>query len=188
MSSRFYVLFIILLLLILRKHSGYKNNSFPFVSNKCFHKITHSGNSTFSSQHTLSSSPWWLHCVPVMWDGIPSGGLQESGVLHWEHWHWLFHELDHEPHGWPRCAEQCDLQESKSSIIWPLPAHLIFLSFWFVADFAAPLVLPGCSSGPGTTPTESLSEEHLATIVSMGFSRDQATKALRATVRIKLSC
>ncbi|XP_070767529.1 ubiquitin carboxyl-terminal hydrolase 5 isoform X5 [Enoplosus armatus] len=51
-------------------------------------------------------------------------------------------------------------------------------------DFAAPLVLPGCSSGPGTTPTESLSEEHLATIVSMGFSRDQATKALRATSNV----
>uniref|UniRef100_A0A3Q3RDY6 Ubiquitin carboxyl-terminal hydrolase n=1 Tax=Monopterus albus TaxID=43700 RepID=A0A3Q3RDY6_MONAL len=51
-------------------------------------------------------------------------------------------------------------------------------------DFSAPFVLPGCSSGPGTTPTESLSEEHLATIVSMGFSRDQATKALRATSNI----
>ncbi|XP_077453742.1 ubiquitin carboxyl-terminal hydrolase 5 isoform X1 [Stigmatopora argus] len=47
-------------------------------------------------------------------------------------------------------------------------------------DFSAPLVLPGCSGG--TTPTmESVSEEHLATIVSMGFSREQATKALRAT-------
>uniref|UniRef100_A0A671YLC1 Ubiquitin carboxyl-terminal hydrolase n=1 Tax=Sparus aurata TaxID=8175 RepID=A0A671YLC1_SPAAU len=51
-------------------------------------------------------------------------------------------------------------------------------------DFSAPLVLPGCSSGAGTTPTESLSEEHLATIVSMGFSRDQATKALRATSNV----
>uniref|UniRef100_A0A8C2X6S6 Ubiquitin carboxyl-terminal hydrolase n=1 Tax=Cyclopterus lumpus TaxID=8103 RepID=A0A8C2X6S6_CYCLU len=51
-------------------------------------------------------------------------------------------------------------------------------------DFAAPLVLPGCSSGAGTTPIESLSEEHLATIVSMGFSRDQATKALRATSNV----
>uniref|UniRef100_A0A1A7WZW5 Ubiquitin carboxyl-terminal hydrolase n=1 Tax=Iconisemion striatum TaxID=60296 RepID=A0A1A7WZW5_9TELE len=51
-------------------------------------------------------------------------------------------------------------------------------------DFSAPLVLPGSSTGPGTTPTESLSEEHLATIVSMGFSRDQATKALRATSNI----
>lgn len=59
----------------------------------------------------------------------------------------------------------------------------MFCSFSLAVDFAAPLVLPGCSSGPGTTPTESLSEEHLATIVSMGFSRDQATKALRATVR-----
>uniref|UniRef100_A0A672LZM4 ubiquitinyl hydrolase 1 n=1 Tax=Sinocyclocheilus grahami TaxID=75366 RepID=A0A672LZM4_SINGR len=48
-------------------------------------------------------------------------------------------------------------------------------------DFSAPLVLPGSSSAPGTTPTESLPEEHLATIVSMGFSRDQATRALRAT-------
>ncbi|KAF7670146.1 hypothetical protein LDENG_00049880 [Lucifuga dentata] len=51
-------------------------------------------------------------------------------------------------------------------------------------DFSAPLVLPGGSSGAGTTPTESLSEEHLATIVSMGFSRDQATKALRATSNV----
>ncbi|XP_061530362.1 LOW QUALITY PROTEIN: ubiquitin carboxyl-terminal hydrolase 5 [Phycodurus eques] len=48
------------------------------------------------------------------------------------------------------------------------------------SDFSTPLVLPGCSGG--TTPTmESVSEEHLATIVSMGFSREQATKALRAT-------
>ncbi|XP_052433819.1 ubiquitin carboxyl-terminal hydrolase 5 isoform X2 [Carassius gibelio] len=48
-------------------------------------------------------------------------------------------------------------------------------------DFSAPLVYPGSSSAPGTTPTESLPEEHLATIISMGFSRDQATRALRAT-------
>uniref|UniRef100_A0A3P9K4T4 Ubiquitin carboxyl-terminal hydrolase n=1 Tax=Oryzias latipes TaxID=8090 RepID=A0A3P9K4T4_ORYLA len=52
------------------------------------------------------------------------------------------------------------------------------------SDFSAPLVMPGGSSGPGSTPTESLSEEHLATIVSMGFSRDQATKALRATSNV----
>ncbi|XP_072316282.1 ubiquitin carboxyl-terminal hydrolase 5 isoform X1 [Eucyclogobius newberryi] len=50
-------------------------------------------------------------------------------------------------------------------------------------DFASPLVLPG-SSGAGNTPTESLCEEHLATIISMGFSRDQATKALRATSNV----
>ncbi|XP_072564675.1 ubiquitin carboxyl-terminal hydrolase 5-like [Paramormyrops kingsleyae] len=52
------------------------------------------------------------------------------------------------------------------------------------ADFSAPLVLPSCSSTPGTTPTEAVSEEHLATIVSMGFSRDQATRALRATSNV----
>ncbi|KAM9798431.1 ubiquitin carboxyl-terminal hydrolase 5 isoform 1-T1 [Neosynchiropus ocellatus] len=51
-------------------------------------------------------------------------------------------------------------------------------------DFASPLVLPGSSSGAGTTPTESASEEHLAAIVNMGFSRDQATKALRATSNV----
>ncbi|KAI4883704.1 hypothetical protein NFI96_031575 [Prochilodus magdalenae] len=51
-------------------------------------------------------------------------------------------------------------------------------------DFSAPLVLPGCSSAPGSTPTESASEEHLATIVSMGFSRDQASRALRATSNV----
>uniref|UniRef100_A0AAY5F532 Ubiquitin carboxyl-terminal hydrolase n=1 Tax=Electrophorus electricus TaxID=8005 RepID=A0AAY5F532_ELEEL len=52
------------------------------------------------------------------------------------------------------------------------------------ADFSAPLVLPGSSSAPGSTPTESVPEEHLATIVSMGFSRDQATRALRATSNV----
>nr|XP_015193349.1 PREDICTED: ubiquitin carboxyl-terminal hydrolase 5 [Lepisosteus oculatus] len=57
-------------------------------------------------------------------------------------------------------------------------------------DFSAPLVLPGSSSAPGgtptsqTTPTESVSEEHLATIISMGFSRDQASRALRATSNV----
>uniref|UniRef100_A0AAR2INK3 Ubiquitin carboxyl-terminal hydrolase n=1 Tax=Pygocentrus nattereri TaxID=42514 RepID=A0AAR2INK3_PYGNA len=51
-------------------------------------------------------------------------------------------------------------------------------------DFSAPFVLPGCSSAPGSTPTESASEEHLATIVSMGFSRDQASRALRATSNV----
>uniref|UniRef100_A0A672LW72 ubiquitinyl hydrolase 1 n=1 Tax=Sinocyclocheilus grahami TaxID=75366 RepID=A0A672LW72_SINGR len=53
---------------------------------------------------------------------------------------------------------------------------------WVMGHMEDP-VLPGSSSAPGTTPTESLPEEHLATIVSMGFSRDQATRALRATVR-----
>ncbi|KAJ8354940.1 hypothetical protein SKAU_G00225070 [Synaphobranchus kaupii] len=47
-------------------------------------------------------------------------------------------------------------------------------------DFSAPLVLPGCSSAPVITP----SEEHLATIISMGFSRDQASRALRATSNV----
>ncbi|KAL0984715.1 hypothetical protein UPYG_G00145770 [Umbra pygmaea] len=51
-------------------------------------------------------------------------------------------------------------------------------------DFSSPLVLPGTSSAPGTTPTEVVSEDHLATIVSMGFSRDQATRALRATSNV----
>ncbi|XP_039619727.1 ubiquitin carboxyl-terminal hydrolase 5 isoform X1 [Polypterus senegalus] len=54
-------------------------------------------------------------------------------------------------------------------------------------DFAAPLVLPGSGSAPLDTPTSQTtpepppSEEHLATIISMGFSRDQASRALRAT-------
>ena len=72
-------------------------------------------------------------------------------------------------------------QKESHQSVWLLISCSLLI--WLAADFAAPLVLPGCSSGAGTTPTESLSEEHLATIVSMGFSRDQATKALRATVR-----
>lgn len=50
-------------------------------------------------------------------------------------------------------------------------------------DFANPLILPG-SSGPGSTSAaaEPPPEDCVTTIVSMGFSRDQALKALRATV------
>lgn len=50
-------------------------------------------------------------------------------------------------------------------------------------DFANPLILPG-SSGPGSTSAaaDPPPEDCVATIVSMGFSRDQALKALRATV------
>uniref|UniRef100_A0A7N8WZ95 Ubiquitin carboxyl-terminal hydrolase n=1 Tax=Mastacembelus armatus TaxID=205130 RepID=A0A7N8WZ95_9TELE len=56
---------------------------------------------------------------------------------------------------------------------------------WIMSHMDDPGVLTAPPiSGPGTTPTESLSEEHLATIVSMGFSRDQATKALRATSNV----
>lgn len=49
-------------------------------------------------------------------------------------------------------------------------------------DFANPLILPG-SSGPGSTSAaaEPPPEDCVTTIVSMGFSRDQALKALRAT-------
>ncbi len=84
------------------------------------------------------------------------------------------------------CRAEGIYQKATHQSVWPLLSLLMFSSLSLAADFSAPLVLPGCSSGAGTTPTESLSEEHLATIVSMGFSRDQATKALRATVRIKL--
>ncbi|KAG9355774.1 hypothetical protein JZ751_000615 [Albula glossodonta] len=51
-------------------------------------------------------------------------------------------------------------------------------------DFSAPMVLPCGSSEPGSTPTDAISEEHLATIVSMGFGRDQATRSLRATSNV----
>nr|XP_033781358.1 ubiquitin carboxyl-terminal hydrolase 5 isoform X1 [Geotrypetes seraphini] len=49
-------------------------------------------------------------------------------------------------------------------------------------DFGSPLVLPG-SSGPGSTTTSAdpPSEDGIATIVSMGFSREQALKALKVT-------
>lgn len=51
-------------------------------------------------------------------------------------------------------------------------------------DFANPLILPG-SSGPGSTSAaaDPPPEDCVTTIVSMGFSRDQALKALRATVQ-----
>ena len=52
--------------------------------------------------YSLSTSPWWLHCLPLMWNGIPAGSLQESGLLYWEHWNWCCHKLDHEPYGRPR--------------------------------------------------------------------------------------
>ncbi|KAG8435759.1 hypothetical protein GDO86_013629 [Hymenochirus boettgeri] len=49
-------------------------------------------------------------------------------------------------------------------------------------DFAQPLVLSGVSApSPVTVTGDPPSEEHIATIISMGFSQDQAIRALRAT-------
>lgn len=89
-----------------------------------------STSSTISSYHPLSSSPWWLHCVPVMWNGIPPGGLQEGGVLYWEHWNWCCHELDHGPYGWPRCTERCKFTIKKNTISSDCYLHSSTLSDW----------------------------------------------------------
>lgn len=64
----------------------------------------------------------------------------------------------------------------------PILPHTHFNPFT-PADFANPLILPG-SSGPGSTSAaaDPPPEDCVSTIVSMGFSRDQALKALRATV------
>ncbi|CAI9574449.1 unnamed protein product [Staurois parvus] len=49
-------------------------------------------------------------------------------------------------------------------------------------DFAQPLVLSGVSAPSSvTTGGDPPSEEHIATIISMGFSQDQAVRALRST-------
>lgn len=72
--------------------------------------------SFFSSHLTFSSSPWWLHCVPVVWNGIPTGGLQKSGVLHWQHWNRCCHELDHEPYGRPWCVEQREVCQKENPL------------------------------------------------------------------------
>ena len=48
------------------------------------------------------------------------------------------------------------------------------------ADFAVPLSVPGSSA------TESVNEEAVAMIISMGFTQSQAIKALKATVSIIL--
>lgn len=61
-----------------------------------------------------------------MWNGIPTGGLQESGVLHREHWNRCCHELDHEPHGWSRCVDSSDLSGSKDWSVSPLRS--VFMS------------------------------------------------------------
>lgn len=66
----------------------------------------------------------------------------------------------------------------------PLPSPKCFNPFT-PTDFANPLILPG-ASGPGSTSAaaDPPPEDCVTTIVSMGFSRDQALKALRATVRV----
>lgn len=95
---------------------------------------------------------------------------------------WIMSHMDDPGENWKKTHTKHKEMCEKCGLLYSLFALLSG------ADFAAPLVLPGCSSGAGTTPTESVSEEHLETIVSMGFSRDQATKALRATVRFKGTC
>lgn len=64
-----------------------------------------------------------------MWDGIPTGGLQKSCVLHWQHWNWCRHELDHEPYGRPGCAEQRKVDWGKKNIcqfVWLNPQIVLF--------------------------------------------------------------
>jgi len=54
----------------------------------------------------------------------------------------------------------------------------------FTADFAVPLSIPGS----GAKETESINEEAVGIIVSMGFSQPQAIKALKATVSVLRHC
>lgn len=111
---------------------------------------------------------------------------------------WVMSHMDDpgmRPWPWQRllllgCCAHVLLPQWKTEVVWTWAVSswpdLITLScvVFPAADFANPLVLPG-SSGPGSTIAcpDPPSEDSVATIVSMGFSRDQAMKALRATVR-----
>lgn len=140
------------------------------------------GISVSVSQLQCWMSPQCLSCV--RWDFLsrPAGRLcitrgTLASMLLWTGW-------------WGIWMMQVNMSMYKKLQAEQASVHLLLIgpislitSTWLAPDFAAPLVLPGSSSAPGSTPTESLSEEHLATIVSMGFSRDQASRALKATVR-----
>lgn len=186
------------LLLILSKCSGHKKKNiyvFPFANNQCSHQQTKWKAHSKKYFQLIELFPLTALSAPVLDDstvsqlcemGFPleacrkavyyTGNTGIDAAMNW-----IMGHMDD-----PGVQNSGKLTRKKNTNVLLLRSFFSFSSVWLTADFSAPLVLPGCSSGPGTTPTESLSEEHLATIVSMGFSRDQATKALRATVRIKL--
>ena len=64
-----------------------------------------------------------------------------------------------------------------------LPPSKFFLhskDYEIISDFAAPFVMPGAKKSSSSTFTPN--EEALMMIMSMGFTRDQGIKALKATV------
>lgn len=74
-----------------------------------------------------------------MWNGIPTRGLQESGVLHGEHWNWCCHELDHEPHGWSRCVDQQWFAKNQTISPW-----LLLFTSSFTSDWLQTFLPPWC--------------------------------------------
>ncbi len=67
-------------------------------------------------------------------------------------------------------------------IIKPTCSHTNVVVF---TDFSTPFEPPQPKSKSSAGPT--LSEDSIAMVMSLGFSREQAVKALKATVRIELS-
>ena len=61
------------------------------------------------------------------------------------------------------------------------PVYFLIILRSITSDFSAPLSLPASGS---TGPT-SVDEEAVGFITAMGFTRNQAIKALKATVSIK---
>lgn len=54
--------------------------------------------------------------------------------------------------------------------------------FLLLTDFADPFVLPGGTASSSSSESFQPNEESLMMIMSMGFTKEQATKALKNTV------
>ncbi len=87
---------------------------------------------------------------------------------------WAGYELGIGTHGRPRYRQSVITQ---ALLCW-VP------SFYISADFASPFEPPKPQSNTCTSASPSLSEDSVAMVMSLGFTREQAIKALKATVSV----
>ena len=90
------------------------------------------------------------------------------------------YELGTGAHGRPRYRDWNFQYFNVAQILLNMPN--LELPILFLLDFSEPFFPPGSAKPPGGGGGATASEESIAIISSLGFTRDQAIKALKATV------
>ena len=98
------------------------------------------------------------------------------------HLHTVYHDLFFLDNSYRTGDPSLKLASSLNPATFQSPDVFVRDAFLLLrsSDFTAPLSVPG----GGAKESESVNEEAVAMIVSMGFTQDQAIKALKATVSV----